>query len=543
MPVLNLSNIGATMTVAGGGGNDTLSVYGNTAANVFTVNGTSVAITGLVTTTYNTFESLKVYGSDGPDTFNVTTSAIPTFVDGGDPIGLTGPSGDTLAMTAGGGAITYAPGPLSDEGGFSITGGTSPGTVSFVHIENIAPVVGPGPVTIMGTNGDDDITIIARDASYNALADGVQDFTVSVNAGPDILFINAANLTVNALSGDDEFSVTTPAPNQAVWNVQTTLIGGAPTAGSQDVDTLQLDTPGTTATNVVFTPTSQNSGTVNLTNLTSNITLNGVEQVSYEGDASGTGAVNDTISIIGTNTDDTTVVNPTGTGTGTFRSGASPDFNFRSFIGLSVTGGTGGFDSVEIDGSDAADTVNTTPSANTIQLDNGTVTLAGIDSLLLQTLGGNDSITLGANLAVTGMAKTIQGGDGNDNINLSALPIDAADPVINGGTGDDVIVGSPNADTIYSGGGNDIITGGPGTDEMFGDTGSTTFIWNQGDGSDTIDGGTGGANTFVFNGATAAQVAAETISLTAVTGTNTAGAASGNHILFQRTQGASERNA
>ena len=105
-----------------------------------------------------------------------------------------------------------APGPLSDEGGFNVTGGANPGVVSFIHIENIAPVMmGGGPVAVVGTNGDDDLTVIARDASYNPLADGVQDFTVSVNAGPDVLFINAPTLSVDGLSGDDEFSVTTPA--------------------------------------------------------------------------------------------------------------------------------------------------------------------------------------------------------------------------------------------------------------------------------------------------------------------------------------------
>ena len=128
--------------------------------------------------------------------------------------------------------------------------------------------------------------------------------------------------------------------------------------------------------------------------------------------------MNDTISIVGTPTDDTTVVNPTGTGTGTFRSGDSPDFNFTGFIGLTVSGGTGGTDSVEIDGSNANNVV-TTPAANTIQVDTGTVAMTGtFASLLLQTGGGNDSITLNQNLSMPGTLRTINGGDGNDSLTL-----------------------------------------------------------------------------------------------------------------------------
>ena len=85
-PVVNVSNVGTTLTMAGGAGNDTLSVYANTQGNTINVNGTSVAITGLATTTYNTFESLKVYAGDGADTITVTPSPIPTFIDGGDPV-------------------------------------------------------------------------------------------------------------------------------------------------------------------------------------------------------------------------------------------------------------------------------------------------------------------------------------------------------------------------------------------------------------------------------------------------------------------------
>ena len=50
--------------------------------------------------------------------------------------------------------------------------------------------------TSAGTNGADSITIVARDATNGpATANGVQDFTVSVNGGPDVYFENTAALT------------------------------------------------------------------------------------------------------------------------------------------------------------------------------------------------------------------------------------------------------------------------------------------------------------------------------------------------------------
>src|SRR6185295_2459433 len=105
--------------------------------------------------------------------------------------------GDTLNIVPGGGSVAFAAGPESDEGGFTVTGGNA-GIVSFDHIETIGPITGASGASILGTNGDDDIAIIARDSTNGSLtANGIQDFTVSVNAGPDIYFENTPALTVD----------------------------------------------------------------------------------------------------------------------------------------------------------------------------------------------------------------------------------------------------------------------------------------------------------------------------------------------------------
>ena len=142
------------------------------------------------------------------------------------------------------------PGPENDEGGFQV--GTNQ-TLSYDHIESIS-VTGGGPVTLSGTNGNDAITIIARDSSTHAGTDGIQDFTVSINAGPEFLFINTPAFSINDLGGDDVITVRTPAPNGAVLNVQLTLNGGPPTA-SDKVSSKRRSS----ATKPPFTPTGTNS--------------------------------------------------------------------------------------------------------------------------------------------------------------------------------------------------------------------------------------------------------------------------------------------
>src|SRR3954447_55961 len=100
---------------------------------------------------------------------------------------------------------------------------------------------------------------------------------------------------------------------------------------------------------------------------------------------------------------------------------------------------------------------------------------------------------------------TVNAGDGNDTINLSAP--DLGDSVINGDAGDDIIVGSDNLDTIDGGAGNDRITGfkNPGGatapfEPISGGAGNDVMIWNNGDGFDLNDGGDGVDETLITNG-------------------------------------------
>jgi Ca2+-binding RTX toxin-like protein len=90
---------------------------------------------------------------------------------------------------------------------------------------------------------------------------------------------------------------------------------------------------------------------------------------------------------------------------------------------------------------------------------------------------------------------TVSGGAGNDTIDASKLPAGAVHLVINGDAGNDLIHGSHGDDVVIGGTGADTATLGDGND---------VFIWNQGDGSDTVL-GQDGFDTMVFNGAPVAE--------------------------------------
>jgi Ca2+-binding RTX toxin-like protein len=106
---------------------------------------------------------------------------------------------------------------------------------------------------------------------------------------------------------------------------------------------------------------------------------------------------------------------------------------------------------------------------------------------------------------------TIFGGAGNDTITVGNLDSGAFPTTVDGGTGNDSIVGSIAADLLRGGTGNDTLSGGDGADTLSGeadndllngDGGTDTIFGANGD--DTINAGTGADR--VFAGAGADQV-------------------------------------
>jgi subtilisin-like proprotein convertase family protein len=392
-------------SVNGNGGTDQLAVQGTPAADIFDVNDTTsganaVKVNALLVVNYSGMANVAADGLAGSDTFNVQSSAAVSFsVDGGDPVGVT--PGDLINVISSlGDMVNFKPGPTSDSGGFQVNTNQP---ISFIHIESIS-VSGGGTPVINGTNGNDVITIIARDSSYAAAADGIQDFTVSVNASPNFLFINTPALMVNALSGNDVVDLVTPALNFADWNVNVTIDGGPPSAPPGDH--LTLETPGTNAVN--YTPLSPNSGMVVIKGLVNDTTVNiiDVEQFTYNGMAG-----NDVLTMMGNSSANAFALTP----------GANPDSGTLSmdtflpvdFVNLGaagkviVDGGSGGVDSLTYYGTVVNDlfTVdsNASPAGGKVTLNTRVpvITTASVQTLTLEGLAGDDTFTLVPTIAAS----------------------------------------------------------------------------------------------------------------------------------------------
>ena len=140
-------------------------------------------------------------------------------------------------------------------------------------------------------------------------------------------------------------------------------------------------------------------------------------------------------------------------------------------------------DTVTYNGTAAADTIAVTANGTEVRVDSaGTVPVDAIaESLVVNGLGGNDRTSAVGNLAA-----------------LTAITMD-------GGSGNDTLLGSNGIDTIIGGSGNDLVDGQQGNDRALLGSGNDTFQWDPGDGSDTVEGGTE-TDTMLFNGSNIGEI-------------------------------------
>jgi Ca2+-binding RTX toxin-like protein len=151
--------------------------------------------------------------------------------------------------------------------------------------------------------------------------------------------------------------------------------------------------------------------------------------------------------------------------------------------GSDLIEGGDGIDTVEVNGSNAAETFTVTPNGTRVRFDRTdpapfTLDIGTSENLVVNMNGGDDTF-VGSNGLAGLISLTVDGGAGNDRIT--------------GGDGNDTLIGGDGNDTLIGGRGNDVLIGGAGDD---------TFVWNPGDGSDIVE-GQGGHDTLQFNGSNA----------------------------------------
>jgi Ca2+-binding RTX toxin-like protein len=142
--------------------------------------------------------------------------------------------------------------------------------------------------------------------------------------------------------------------------------------------------------------------------------------------------------------------------------------------------GGAGIDTVEVNGGNGAEQFTATANGLRVRFDRVTPAPFSIDigtseNLVLNANGGDDSFSATGNLAA-----------------LIQITVD-------GGTGNDTILGSNGVDQLFGGDGNDFIDGQQGNDTAFLGDGDDVFQWDPGDGSDTVE-GQDGTDTMLFNG-------------------------------------------
>src|ERR1043165_2878150 len=147
--------------------------------------------------------------------------------------------------------------------------------------------------------------------------------------------------------------------------------------------------------------------------------------------------------------------------------------------------GGDGIDTAEVNGGNGSEHFTLTANGSRVRFDRAdpapfTLDIGTTEKIVVNMNGGDDTFSATGDLA-----------------SLISVTVD-------GGAGNDTILGSNGNDTLLGGDGNDFIDGNQGSDTALLGAGDDVFNWDPGDGSDTVDGGAGN-DTLVFNGANIAE--------------------------------------
>jgi Ca2+-binding RTX toxin-like protein len=538
--------VASVLSIVGDGNDNTITTSRDAAGNIL-VNGGAVPISGGTATVDNT-RLISVSGQGGNDTITVDESngALPAaFVtgDGGN---------DTITGGSGNDVFAWNPGDGSD----TIEGKDGVDTLLFDALftqgnvnENID----------ISANGDH--VRLSRDVD-NVTTDlhGVEGIILGVFGGADNITINDVSGTDLAFSGitvdlngsdgsPDTVTVNGKADNDTI---DISSVNGAVLVTGSPAPVSIFDTE--PAKDRLIVNGGDGDGTINASALTAGtigVTIDGGDGNNVITGSQGTdtllggddrdvvtgGPGNDTASL-GAG-DDLFIWNP-GDGSDTVRGHAGRDeldFNGASNdenIDISANGGHvrfhrdvdnvtmdlngveniefaafGGADNIVINDVSGTDLALSAYTGIAINLESAFESGIGdgqVDTVTINAMAGSDTIrvsNIGADILVLGSPATvnilhaettdqlvINGLGSNDYIDASVLQAGQISLTLNGGAGDDVLWGSQ---------GNDVVLGGRGNDDAVLFAGDDTFVWNPGDGNDTVDGGLG-VDALLFNG-------------------------------------------
>jgi Ca2+-binding RTX toxin-like protein len=143
-------------------------------------------------------------------------------------------------------------------------------------------------------------------------------------------------------------------------------------------------------------------------------------------------------------------------------------------------------DTVEVNGGGGAEVFTTTANGARVRFDRldpapFAIDIGTSEKLVLKANGGNDSFSATGNLAA-----------------LIQITVD-------GGTGNDTLLGSNGIDVLIGGDNEDFVDGQQGNDVGFLGAGNDVFQWDPGDGSDIVE-GQAGVDKMLFNGSAGDEI-------------------------------------
>jgi Ca2+-binding RTX toxin-like protein len=497
-----------------GDSQDNTIVVSRDAAGQIQVNGGAVFVRGGTPTVANT-ALIQVFGLSGNDLISLdeANGALPAANlfggDGNDT--LTGGSGNDLLFGQAGNDTLLGKGGndllFGGDGNDALTGGTGDDQV-FGQAGNDRMIWNPGDGTDLneGGAGTDTVEVNGGNASesFTVTPNGTRVRFDRISPAPFSIDIGTSeNLVVNMNGGDDTFT----ASNGLATLISLTVDGGAGNdtiTGGDGNDTLL----GGDGNDVII------GGRGN------DVAFMGAGDDTFvwnPGDGSDTvegQAGQDTLQFNGANIAEKFDLSANG-----------PRLRFTRDIG-NVTMDTDGVEQVNINALGGADRILVHDLSGTavtaVNVDLATPAGSGTgdgaaDTVTVEGTNGADNIQVqgaGSSFSVAGLAATmtINGSeaandalivsalDGDDVVSASGLPATIVQLTVDGGAGNDQIIGSQGADTLLGGDGNDLVIGGRGSDVAILGAGDDTFTWNPGDGSDTVE-GQDGQDTLQFNGA------------------------------------------
>jgi Ca2+-binding RTX toxin-like protein len=325
-------------------------------------------------------------------------------------------------------------------------------------------------------------TIVA--ALVAALGTSLAATAVPAGAAVSSASINGTTATLNLDGADD--NVTVSVSGGLLVHGQTT--GGLNSGADWDSAT---DGDQTVAANGTFTVVvNGGDGNDALTVLAKTTEIAGATLNGDGGDDVLTGAdTNDTL-----NGDDGNDRLIGAKGTDLMNGGAGNDtLVWNNGDGSDRMNGDAGNDGVEVNGSPTlGDVFTLDPEPGGVKFKRTNLVPFTLDTATerfqVNGLGGDDSVSANAGVGALTLL-SVDGGTGAD--------------TVNGSDGPDLILGGEGNDVLNGGGGDDRIVGDRGNDTMNGATGDDTLVWNNGDGTDVVNGDAGRDDVEV-NGAPAA---------------------------------------